>query len=148
VKNTGNVDLSGVTLNDNVYGAITVPGTLAAGASYTAYHTGAWQAGQHTNTATASGSFKDDAGNTQSPSDKDDANYWGVSRIDISGVKVWDRDGDGAKGGINDVGDQRLAGLRIYLDQPTPGYPNGNGVFDYLDVNKDGTFNALIDQAL
>src|SRR5437868_1185717 len=37
VANTGNTDLSDVTLSDSAFGPLPVPGTLAAGASVTAY---------------------------------------------------------------------------------------------------------------
>jgi hypothetical protein len=79
VANTGNTDLSDVTLNDSAFGPIPVPGTLAAGASVTAYKTGAWSAGQHTGTATAGGSFTDSAGNTEVRSASDSANYFGAN---------------------------------------------------------------------
>ena len=49
-----------------------------------AFATGTWSAGQHTNTATASGTFTDSAGNIQTPSDRDDANYFGAApAIDV-----------------------------------------------------------------
>src|SRR5262245_7559719 len=69
VKNTGNVDLSNVMLDDSMFdlngaeaGRAHIVGNLAAGESHVFEYTGAWQAGQHTNVATASGCFKDDAG--------------------------------------------------------------------------------------
>ena len=73
VTNVGNVPLSNVTLSDNVFTLVrcTVPSFLSPGQSYTCWHGPvAAQAGQHTNTATATGVY----GNT-TVSDADDANY-------------------------------------------------------------------------
>lgn len=86
VTNTGNVALSNVTLDDNKFDlngaaagtAITI-GSLAAGAKYETTFTGTWQAGQHTNTATTTGTFADGGGNTSNPSDSDAANYFGIN---------------------------------------------------------------------
>lgn len=50
-----------------------------------------------------------------------------VKPIDVCGVKVWDIDRDGAGGGINDPGDQRMAGVRIFVDD------NTNSVLDWTD---------------
>jgi hypothetical protein len=49
--------------------------------------------------------------------------------FNICGVKVWDVDRDGAAGGINDAGDLRLAGVRIYWDA------NGNDAWDTGELN-------------
>ncbi len=73
VANTGTVDLSNVDLTDNVYGAISLNGTLAAGTAAEYFLTGTWSAGQHTNTATATGDYE---GNTITGTD--DANYFGA----------------------------------------------------------------------
>jgi hypothetical protein len=83
VKNDGNVDLSNITLSDSDFSLDGLTGdtttgnnqyniaTLAAGASTEVLLTGTpWEAGQHTNTATANGSY-----NTTTVSDTDDANY-------------------------------------------------------------------------
>ncbi|MEF8718944.1 MAG: hypothetical protein V5B44_14955 [Candidatus Accumulibacter necessarius] len=90
VTNTGNVDLANVTLTDsdfNIDGAdksVSI-GALAAGASYELiYADAAWAAGQHTDTATASGEYTDDNGDTTTPTDTDDANYFGSNAtIDV-----------------------------------------------------------------
>ena len=89
VTNTGDVTLTSVTISDNVY--TTLPAgcsvaTLAAGGSYECSVTGAWAAGQHTNTATVTGSYTDDSGVSPQPpvSDSDAANYFGAApAIDI-----------------------------------------------------------------
>ncbi len=75
VTNTGNVPLSNVTLTDNVYDLSAcppIPNPLSAGASYTCMlgPTPA-QVGQHTNTATTTGSWSD-----LTVRDSDDANYY------------------------------------------------------------------------
>jgi hypothetical protein len=90
VTNTGDVALDNVYLDDNVFeldgltGDATSGnsqydiGILAAGASTEVIFNGAtWIEGQHTNTASASGSYTDDANNTSNPDDSDDANYFG-----------------------------------------------------------------------
>jgi hypothetical protein len=84
VTNTGNVTLSGVTLSDSDFdlngaapGTTIMVGGLAPGATVETTFTAPWQSGQHTDSARASGSFTDDAGNTTAPSDTDDANYFG-----------------------------------------------------------------------
>jgi uncharacterized repeat protein (TIGR01451 family) len=75
VINIGNIALSGITLVDNTYtiSSCTIPATLAPKASFECLLTGTWAAGQHTNTATATGTF-----NAAPTSDSDPANYFGV----------------------------------------------------------------------
>jgi uncharacterized repeat protein (TIGR01451 family) len=75
VTNTGNVTLTGITLVDNIYNlsGCTIPATLAPNASFECLVTGTWAAGQHTNTASAKGTF-----NTVKYTDTDNANYFGV----------------------------------------------------------------------
>jgi hypothetical protein len=107
VQNTGNVDLTGVTLTDSDFNIDTTNGdktidigNLAAnddvdGGSdqYIFTFTGAtWQAGQHTNTATTEGTY-----NETTVSDSDDANYFGADpKIAIDKVTtIGDQTGDG-----------------------------------------------------
>lgn len=76
VKNTGNTDLTNVTLTDDVYdlfGKCTIPATLAPGASFSCV-IGPFEAmaGQHTNTATVTGQY-----NGIQVMDSDKANYFG-----------------------------------------------------------------------
>ena len=75
VTNTGNVTLTGITLVDNMLSlsGCTIPATLAPNASFECLVTGTWGAGQHTNIATAAGSFN----STRYP-DSDNANYFGA----------------------------------------------------------------------
>ena len=93
VVNTGNVALSNVTLSDSVFdlngaaaGTAIAVGSLAVGDgvaggtdTYEFIYTGAtWQLGQHSNTATASGTYTDDAGHSRTPQDTDAAHYYGT----------------------------------------------------------------------
>ena len=82
VTNTGNVTLSGVTLVDDDLDTAAcdpaVPANLAVGASFTCVLTGAWGAGQQTDTASASGSFTDDRGGSATRPDTDSAHYFGA----------------------------------------------------------------------
>jgi uncharacterized repeat protein (TIGR01451 family) len=87
VTNTGSVALGSLTLSDPFFAAFyqadlttpcAVPASLAPAASYTCYASSAWAAGQHTNTATATGSFTDSVGNVETGSDTDVAKYFGA----------------------------------------------------------------------
>ena len=55
VKNTGNVTLSLVSVTDNVLGVISLGGTLLPSATFEITRTGAFQLGEQSNTATATG---------------------------------------------------------------------------------------------
>jgi uncharacterized repeat protein (TIGR01451 family) len=96
VTNTGNVELTNLTLSDSDFdlnGAedgtdITIASLAAANAGdddvYQTTITAAWAAGQHTDTATVAGSFADDVGNSADVGDEDDANYFGaVPEIEV-----------------------------------------------------------------
>ena len=84
VHNTSNVTVSLGTISDSSAAFVLadcttpVPATLAADASFICIYTGTWTAGQNTNTAAATVSYTDAGGNTTSPSDSDDANYYGA----------------------------------------------------------------------
>jgi len=98
VTNTGNVALTSISLSDSDFDlngaaagtAISIP-SLAVGGTYETIFTGAtWQAGQHTNTATATSTYTDGVGNTKNLSDSDDANYFGANpKIAINKVTVY-----------------------------------------------------------
>lgn len=61
--------------------------------------------------------------------------------FDLSGVKVWDVDRDGATGGIGDTGDGRLANLVVLLDE------DGDKVRDWTDAaDLNGIFNGVWDE--
>ncbi len=87
VTNTGPVTLNALSLADPNFAsfyqsdlttACAIPATLAPAASFTCYARLAWAAGQHTNTATATGSMTDGAGVVEPASDSDPANYFGA----------------------------------------------------------------------
>jgi LPXTG-site transpeptidase (sortase) family protein len=94
VSNTGNVALSNVSLSDSVIAnlysdqALTTPcvesAPFGAGENFTCYGSLSWAAGQHQNTATASGSY-----DGQPTSDTDLAHYYGATvSIDVE-KNVW-----------------------------------------------------------
>ncbi len=92
VTNSGNVPLSNVTLNDNIYslgGCPAIPNPLAAGASYTCpYGPVPAELGQHTNTATTAGVYQ----NT-TLRDTDIANYYVATQPAIDVQKSVSVDG-------------------------------------------------------
>jgi hypothetical protein len=112
VTNNGNNELSSISLSDSLFevSGCTVPSTLAAGAFFECVIGPIGVvAGQHSNTATASGSFA--AGGILT-SDTDKAHYFGGDRpeinvekfISINGGATWhDADGSGieAESGTN-----------------------------------------------
>jgi uncharacterized repeat protein (TIGR01451 family) len=75
VTNTGDSTLAPVVVNDDVYGLIGTIPTLAPGASQTLTYTTPAMAGQHTNTATATGTPPTGAVVT----DTDPGNYFGTA---------------------------------------------------------------------
>ena len=84
VTNTGNVDLTGVAVNDDVEGAATCPATvLAVGASMTCEITSVAVEGEYTNTGDATGTAPETTNpdGTTTPgeevTDDDPANYFG-----------------------------------------------------------------------
>jgi hypothetical protein len=79
VTNAGEVPLTDVAITDTAYGAVTIQNTLAAGESAQAVITGTWAAGQHTSTATATGSYTDATFGVVTVTDNDAANYYGAS---------------------------------------------------------------------
>ena len=90
---TGAVDLDNVSVTDpSLGGTIAGPssgddgdGILEAGETWVYLATGAWSAGQQTNTGSADGDFEDSGGTTEAaPTATDDANYFGaVPQIEI-----------------------------------------------------------------
>jgi hypothetical protein len=80
VTNTGNETMTDIEVNDDFFGPITIPTTtLNPGESFEVIITGTWQAGQHVNEATVTGTF-----NNQQYTDSDMAHYFGTAAsIDI-----------------------------------------------------------------
>ncbi len=114
VTNVGNVPLSNVTLRDDVYllSQCTRPSQLAPGQSYQCWHGPvAAQVGQHTNTATATGTYGADT-----VADQDDANYNAAGRpaldlekyVSVDGQATW-HDAD------TPTGPQAASGAAVYF---------------------------------
>jgi uncharacterized repeat protein (TIGR01451 family) len=108
VTNTGNVELTNLTLHDSDFdlngedlGTDLAIASLAAngedGDEFSTTITVDWAAGQHTDTATVNGSFTDDVGNIAELEEEDSANYFGSAPdIDIVKTGVFaDEDDDG-----------------------------------------------------
>ncbi|MCC6457746.1 MAG: VWA domain-containing protein [Caldilineaceae bacterium] len=132
VTNNGNVDLSGITLTDSDFAlaSCVIPTTLAVDDSFECIITASWATGQHTNTATATGSY-----NGASASDTDDANYFGADpAIDIIKTGTLDLGADG----IATPGDTINYTFRVEN--------TGNVTLDNVTVNdaKAGVVNCLI----
>ncbi|MFB2983083.1 hypothetical protein [Microseira sp. BLCC-F43] len=128
VKNTGNVALTNVTLTDSDFNLPLTPFNLAAndgqegGADeFTYTFTGAtWQAGQHTNTATAATTYTDGVGNTKNLSDTDDANYFGANpSLDVEKLVSVDG-GTTFVDADNPTGPFALSGTNPQLNAPHP----------------------------
>jgi hypothetical protein len=86
VTNTGTVALTDLVVDDDkldlngaAAGDTVTIASLAVGDSIAFTVTGAWQAGQHVNTATVAGTFTDDWGNSADVGDSDKAHYVGQS---------------------------------------------------------------------
>jgi len=75
VKNTGNVALTNVAVNDNKAGAICTIGALAAGASKTCTKTGVAISGQYANIGTATGKY-----GATTLTDTDASHYFGGNK--------------------------------------------------------------------
>ena len=82
VTNIGSAVLTNISLTDSDFSlaGCAIPAALLPGALFECSISTTAALGQHTDTGTVSGSFVDGAGNTESDSDTDDANYYGVSR--------------------------------------------------------------------
>jgi len=95
VTNTGNVELTTVTLNDDKLGTIALnedQRTLFLEESVTVSVNGTWVLGQHTNAATVNGSYGE-----ITVTDTDNANFYGVKPHEPSGGDT----GGGTGGGTD-----------------------------------------------
>ena len=84
VKNIGNVDLTNVSITDDVLGEISSVGELTVNQEKEYVVTGTWESGQHENEATASGKFTDDNGKESTVSDKDKSYFFGS----VTGINI------------------------------------------------------------
>ena len=160
VTNTGNVALTNISLSDSDFdlngaaagNAIAIP-SLAVGGTYETTFTGAtWQAGQHTNTATATSTYTDNLGNTKNLSDTDDANYFGADpKIAINKVTNG-ADGQTILAGspvtwtytVSNAGNVALSSINVTDDQGvTPVYQSGDSNSNsLLDLGENWIYKA------
>ncbi len=121
VRNTGNVDLTDITVSDDKGVVVTCPRTtLAAGVSMTCLGFGPAELGSYTNTGTVTGksTSTDPSKNTVTASD--DSSYIGVNPGSI-GNRVWlDEDSDG----VQDAGEAGIPNVTVTLYRPGVG-PDG-----------------------
>jgi hypothetical protein len=116
VTNTGNVELTGVTVTDNQAVTVSCPATtLAVGTSMTCTASGTAAAGQYTNTGTVT--------TTQQVTDTDPSHYFGISTITPPteqplgsiGDFVWDDGVITEANGIQDAGESGVTGVTVNL---------------------------------
>ncbi|MCP3938920.1 MAG: hypothetical protein GY708_26535 [Actinomycetia bacterium] len=118
VTNTGEVDLTDVSVIDDQGVTVICPGSaLAVGESMTCTASGVAVEGQYANIGTAVGT---DPGDNE-VSDEDPSHYFGVLPATLSGMKFHDADFDGQPREADELG---LAGWTIYVDY------DGNGELD------------------
>jgi hypothetical protein len=116
VTNTGNVELTGVTVTDNQAVTVSCPATtLAVGTSMTCTASGTAAASQYTNTGTVT--------TTQQVTDTDPSHYFGISTttppteqpLGSIGDFVWDDGVITEANGIQDAGESGVTGVTVNL---------------------------------
>jgi LPXTG-motif cell wall-anchored protein len=113
VTNTGQVDLTGVVVTDDVLGDVCTIGDLAIGETKTCELTGTAAIGQYANVGTA----EDNNGEEPSVTDSDPSHYFGQAVLASAtiGDTVWsDENGNG----IQDNGEKGIAGATVRLTLP------------------------------
>ena len=157
VENTGNVPISSLAVTDTDFDTAgcdsAVPASLAPGATFTCEYTLDWAAGQHTNTAEASGDFTGSDDTIYEAEDADDANYFGADpQIEI------DKTTNGADGQtilvgqaitwtytVTNDGNVGLSDVTVTDDQTgvTPAYVSGDADSDgVLDLSETWIYTA------
>lgn len=97
VTNDGDVDLTNITVSDNVLGSVCTIDFLAPGDSTTCTMTGTAAAGQYANTGSANTSYTDADGDTANRPDSDDSHYFGAQpslSIDKTTADAFGNEGD------------------------------------------------------
>jgi hypothetical protein len=135
VSNIGNVDFDSFTLADSqgltpsYESGDDGDNVLEVGETWIYSATGTWEQGQQTNTATVTGSYEDDLGSTASPSDTDDANYFGIENPGNQRSLSVDmpRDArDGIKNGVFLDSDDDFHGWASLTNQSNDGTAKGD----------------------
>jgi LPXTG-motif cell wall-anchored protein len=137
VTNTGQVDLTGVVVTDDVLGDVCTVGDLAIGESKTCELTGTAAGGQYANVGTA----EDNNGEEPSVADSDPSHYFGQDILASAtiGDTVWS---DENENGIQDNGEKGIAGATVRLTLPdsttieTDTNANGLYLFSGLDAGE------------
>jgi uncharacterized repeat protein (TIGR01451 family) len=147
VRNTGNVTLTGITLTDSDFAttSCTIPGSRTADDGtngsgtdeFTCTITGVWAAGQHTNTATATGIY-----NSSTYPDTDDANYFGID----PGYRMCNSSGSSVQSGtIKDSGGSSLnySNNENCTFLISSGYPSASIKLTFASFNTESGYDFL-----
>jgi LPXTG-motif cell wall-anchored protein len=128
VTNTGQVDLTGVIVTDDILGHICTIGNLAIGASAKCEKTGVAVAGQYANVGTAT----DNNGDGSTVTDNDPSHYFGqeVAASATIGDTVWSDENDN---GVQDNGEKGIAGATVRLTLP-------DGTTIQMNTNANGNY--------
>jgi uncharacterized repeat protein (TIGR01451 family) len=147
VTNTGNVDLSNLTITDSQYGNINIPiASLASngGTLTTDPVTEAWQHAHVTDTATVSGTYTDDAGVGTPVGATDQADYTGVTmgvsidkQISVDGGIHWL---DVGNGNLSDAAAIAVGGTVEFRVVVTNTSTDVSETVSVSDANPAGTF--------
>jgi len=146
VFNNGNVDVSDIEVTDNKGTADTgddfyaYVGTLASGDSWSYEYDLAWEAGQHTNTASVTGEYVDAEGSTSEVADSDDANYYGAMPAMVTNSALCDF---GETFNLIFTPDYKNGGGNYKISDTNPGQFYYN-MFDYGEVGETKTYTFEI----
>jgi hypothetical protein len=139
VTNTGNLDLTNVTVTDDIIGDVCTIGDLAVGASDSCDVNGTAVAGQYANIGTVEGS----AGQ-ETVTDTDPSHYFGQAVLASAtiGDTVWS---DENANGIQDNGEKGIAGATVRLTLPDATtidtVTNANGLYLFSGLEA-GTYKS------
>jgi LPXTG-motif cell wall-anchored protein len=143
VANTGQVDLTGVVVTDDVLGDVCTVGDLAIGESKTCELTGTAAVGQYANV----GTVEDNNGEEPSVTDSDPSHYFGQDILASAtiGDTVWS---DENANGIQDNSEKGIAGATVRLTLPNSTtidtITNANGLYLFSGLDAGGYKSELI----